>query len=406
VGDVMAHRKTIACAALCCTLLLEAACSRPSRLGAVPNAAVTRAFLPGMPEETRFWAMADPQAYVREVVASSERERRYRARKGYQGPLPRANYLAISGGGDDGAFAAGMLKGWTQAGTRPEFTVVTGISTGALIAPLAFLGPAYDDELKRVYTTVSTKDIVRRRHVWALLFSDGMVDPSPLAHLISRFIDAPTLGRIAEEYEKGRRLLVITADLDALQPVIWNMTAIAASRQPNALELFRTILIAAVSSPGIFPPVMIDVEANGQRYQEMHVDGGAISEVFFYPAMVHAMKETAAVGVDRERTLYVIRNARLHFPWASVERQTLPIARRALYSLVQTQGIGDLYRLYALARRDKVAFNLASIPPGFPPTHKEDFDPEYMSRLFELGRSLAASGYHWETTPPEYGDDN
>jgi predicted acylesterase/phospholipase RssA len=359
-----------------------------------------------MPEESRFWPLANPQAYVREVVASSEREKRYLERNGRRGPLPRANYLAISGGGDDGAFGAGLLEGWTQAGTRPDFTVVTGISTGALIAPLAFLGSAYDEQLKEVYTTISAKDVVRRRHIWALVLSDGMVDPAPLSHLIARFIDASILRRIAEEYEKGRRLLVITTDLDAAQPVIWNMTAIAASGQPNALDLFRNILLASASSPGIFPPVMIDVQVDGHHYQEMHVDGGAMSEVYFYPAMVHFPKATAALGLDRERTLYVIRNARLGSPWAAVERRTLSIARRALSSLVQTQGVGDLYRLYALAERDQIEFNFAAIPEGCPLTHKEDFDPEYMRGLFEYGRGLAASGYHWEKTPPWYGDSN
>jgi predicted acylesterase/phospholipase RssA len=396
--------KSIRGGSLCCALVLAASCAHPSRHSAVPSAEVTRAVVPGMPEATRFWAIADPKEYIREVVASSEREKRYLAQTGHQGPLPPANYLAVSGGGDDGAFGAGLLMGWTQAGTRPVFTVVTGISTGALIAPLAFLGPAYDETLKQVYTTISTKDVVRRRHIWSLLFSDGMVDPSPLARLIARFIDAATLARIADEYEKGRRLLLVTADLDAAQPVVWNMTAIAASHQPNALELFRTIMMAAVSSPAIFPPVMIDVEVNGQRYQEMHVDGGTMTEVFLYPAMVHTKRETAVFGVDRVRTLYIIRNARLDFPWASVERQTLAIARRALFSLIQTQGIGDLYRLYALARRDDIDFNLASIPSGFPPTQKEDFDPVYMSRLFERGRSLGAAGYKWDKAPPFYED--
>jgi predicted acylesterase/phospholipase RssA len=373
----------------------------------VPSDATTRAVVPGISGAIRFWVAGNSEAYVQELVASSEREKRYLARLGRgEGPLPPASYLAISGGGDDGAYGAGLLVGWTQAGTRPEFKFVSGISTGALIAPLAFLGSAYDAQLKEVYTTISTKDVIKHRAPWAAVLSDGMVDTGPLKRLISRFINVETLGRIAAEYEKGRVLVVVTADLDQPGPVVWNMGAIAASGAPNALELFRTLLIAAVSSPGVFPPVMIDVDVDGQRYQEMHVDGGTMAEVFFYPAMVHVGREARAHMVERQRILYIIRNARLDFPWASVRRQTLSIARRAITSLVQTQGIGDLYRIYALAQRDGVDFNLAYIPKGFPSTHKEDFDPAYMSGLFELGRGDAASGYRWDKTPPWYSDSH
>jgi predicted acylesterase/phospholipase RssA len=396
--------QALASALLTWGLALAAACSHPSRMAAVPTSATTRALVPGMPATTRFWASADPAAYVREVVASSEREKAQLAKIGQAGRLPHAYYLAISGGGDDGAYGAGVLVGWTRAGTRPTFKLVTGISTGALTAPYAFLGSAYDGKLEEVYTTVSTKDIVTRRHPWAALFSDGMVDPTPLSHLVARFIDAETLRRIAEEFQKGRVLVVVTANLDAPQPVIWNMGAIAASGHPKALELFRTILIAAVSSPGVFPPVMIDVEVDGQRYQEMHVDGGAMNEVFLYPAMVHVQRVALSNMVDRERTLYIIRNAHLDCPWASVQRQTLPIARRALSALVQTQGLGDLYRIYALARRDGVDFNLAYIPKGFSAPRQEEFDPAYMTKLFARGRALAASGYVWDKAPPGYID--
>jgi predicted acylesterase/phospholipase RssA len=398
-------RALLCCAlALGCGLNLTAACSHPSRMAAVPTSATTRAVVPGMPPTIRFWALDDPTAYIREVVASSEREKAHLAQTGRPGPLPHAYYLAISGGGDDGAFGAGVIVGWTQAGTRPEFKLVTGISTGALTAPFAFLGPAYDAKLEEVYTTVSTKDIVTPRHPWAALLSDGMVDPTPLSRLVARFIDAETLDRIAEEFRKGRVLVVVTANLDAPQPVIWNMGAIAASGHPKALDLFHTILIAAVSSPGVFPPVMIDVDVDGQRYQEMHVDGGAMAEVFLYPAMVHVQRVALSNMVNRERTLYIIRNAHLDSPWASVQRQTLSIARRALNSLVQTQGFGDLYRIYALALRDGVDFNLAYIPAGFSAPRREEFDPAYMTKLFARGRALAASGYVWDKAPPGYID--
>src|SRR5262249_55257007 len=155
------------------------------------------------------------------------KEREFLARSGHNGPLPPANFLAISGGGDDGAFGAGLLNGWTAAGDRPEFKVVTGVSTGALIAPLAFLGSEDDAGPKRAYTTISKKDIYEERGFLAALFDDGLADSRPLLNLVSSFVTPEVLTRIGEEYGKGRLLLVGTTDLDARQPVIWNMTAIA-----------------------------------------------------------------------------------------------------------------------------------------------------------------------------------
>ena len=208
------------------------------------------------------------------------------ASQGQAGDLPPAYFLAISGGGDNGAYGAGFLNGWTAAGTRPEFKVVTGISTGALIAPFAFLGPKYDHVLEKVYTTSSQKDIFKKRGIAAWLFGDSMADTRPLASVIESYVTRALLDEIAAEYAKGRILLVGTTNLDSLEPVIWNMTAIAASQDPRAVPLFRSILLASASIPGAFPPVMIDVNLDGAKYQEMHVDGGTIAQVFLYPPSV------------------------------------------------------------------------------------------------------------------------
>jgi hypothetical protein len=354
-----------------------------------------------MPAHSRYWVRADPAPFDQEALAADDRERRYLEEHGHKGPLPPARLLAISGGGDDGAFGAGLLVGWTQAGTRPDFKVVTGISTGALAAPYAFLGSKYDDKLKEVFTTMSTKDIFRRRHIWAAVTSDAMCDTTPLSNVIAHYIDAETLGRIADEYRKGRVLLIGTANLDSRQGIIWDMGAIAASGQPKALDLFRAVLLASASAPAEFPPVMIDVDVDGRRYQEMHVDGGTVAQTFVYPTTFHLKH---ALGAHRERALYIIRNARLDPNWASVERRTITIASRAIGSLVESQGLGDLYRLYAVAQRDGVDYNLAYIPRDFADTGKEPFDPQYMGHLFERARRLAASGYPWEKAPPGYGE--
>jgi len=224
-----------------------------------------------------------------------------------------------------------------------------------------------------------------------------MADSRPLANVIASYVTPELLREIAAEYSKGRILLVGTANLDSLEPVIWNMTAIAASSDPNAHTLFEKVLLASASIPGAFPPVMIDVSVNGTRYQEMHVDGGTMAQVFLYPPSF-----TVANGPQRKRTLYIIRNARLDADWASTERRTLSIAARAIGSLTRTQGIGDLYRIYATAQRDGLDFNLTYIPPTFNTPHEDDFDTTYMRSLYAVGEQAARNGYQWQKIPPGF----
>ncbi|RJF94281.1 patatin family protein [Sphingomonas cavernae] len=375
-------------------------CATPERLPAVPTAATVQAETGLGP--VRFFVRRDVSGFETEAKASLARELAYRASVGQHGPLPPAYFLAISGGGDNGAFGAGLLNGWTASGTRPEFKAVTGISTGALIAPFAFLGPKYDHVLEEVYTRTSQRDIFRLRGMIRGFFSDAMADTTPLYELVTRYADQALLDAIAAEYAKGRLLLVGTTALDSLEPVIWNMTAIAASKDPRAPELFRRILVASASIPGVFPPVMLDVTVGGQRYQEMHVDGGTIAQVFLYPPSLHMDQSGPAAG--RKRLLYIIRNARLDPDWASVDRRTLPVAARAISSLTQTQGIGDLYRIFTTTRRDGIDYNLAFIPPTFNVPHREEFDTNYMQHLFATGRQMAVAGYRWQKFPPGYSE--
>ena len=383
-------------------LLLLQGCATPTRLAAVPAQDTTRAEIPGVPN-ARYWVDTDIEPFIRDAIASAQREQAYLARTGHQGPLPPIHFLAISGGGDDGAFGAGLLVGWTETGTRPEFKGVTGISTGALIAPFAFLGSEYDDELRTVYTTIGPPDVLKPRGLLAALTSDGLADNSPLFELISRHVNAEFLARIATEYEKGRLLLIGTTNLDARRPVIWNMGAIAVAARdnPEALDLFRKIMLASSAIPGAFPPTLFDVEVDGQPHQEMHVDGGAMAQVFLYPPrMFELMREQGKKVPARARSVYVIRNARLDPEWATVQRSTLSIAGRAVSSLIQTQGLGDLYRIYSTAQRDGLDYNLAYIGADFNAPRKEDFDNEYMRALFDYGYQLGRKGYPWHKTPP------
>jgi predicted acylesterase/phospholipase RssA len=347
----------------------------------------------------RYAATGDMIEFGQLAVELIRREQAYLATQGRTGPLPPARFLAISGGGDKGAYTAGLLNGWTAAGTRPEFKLVTGISTGALIAPFAFLGEKYDATLTEVYTTTSQEDVLEPRSLLAGIFSDAMADNTPLWNLTRKFVTEDVLKEVAAEYAKGRALLIGTADIDARRAIIWDMGKIATYGGPAALDLFVRVMMASASIPVAFPPVLIDVEADGKRYQEMHVDGGTVAQVFAYPVTVRVHELTAAGG-DRERTLYVIRNARLDPDWAQVERRTMSIGGRAISSLIHTQGIGDLYRIYTTTERDNVDFNLAVIPATFNVPHEEDFNTEYMRQLYDVGYDLAAKGFTWMKGPP------
>jgi len=379
------------------------ACGPLERFDAVPVDAAEAAAIPNM-RDIRFWGDGDPAELAKLVergAAALEREKAYLASTGHTGPLPPAHFLALSGGGENGAFGAGLLVGWSAAGTRPVFKGVTGISTGALTAPFAFLGSAYDDRLRAVYTTISAKDVLESRGLLGL-FQDAMADNAPLRATVAKYFDQAMLDAIGEEDKKGRILLIGTTNLDAMRPVIWSIGAIANSGQPDRLKLVQDILVASAAIPGAFPPTMIDVKAGGTSYQEMHVDGGATAQVFVYPPSLDLHASDEATGFTRERHLYVVRNARLDPNWAQVERSTMSIAGRAITSLIQTQGLGDLYRIYLTAKRDNFDFNLAYIPKSFTTPLAEPFENAYMQELFQLGYDMAVKGYPWEKAPPGF----
>ena len=314
-----------------------------------------------------------------------------------------ANYLSLSGGGDDGAYGAGLLIGWAERGDRPQFNLVTGISTGALIAPFAFMGKEYDAALREVYTKYGPRDIFIERGLISGILSDGLSDTTPLFQLISKYIDQDFLKKVANEYAtKNRWLLIGTTNLDAGVPVVWNMGKIASIGTPEALELFRKIMLASASIPGAFSPVMFDFEVSGQSFHEMHVDGGAITQVFLYPSALSQKAKDLDLKLQKQRNAYIIRNARLDPEWRETQRGTLSIIQRAISSLIQTQGVGDLYRIYHTTQLDGVSFNLAYIGSDFKFPHKTEFDTAYMQALFEYGYKQGLSGKEWQKYPPGY----
>lgn len=335
---------------------------------------------------------------LRDIQASVE------ATKASSKPDETANYLSISGGGDNGAFGAGLLTGWTERGDRPKFDLVTGVSTGALIAPFAYLGPSYDPVLKAVYTETQPRDIYLERGIMGALFGEAMGDTTPLYGLITKYIDAELLKQIADEYSQTNRwLLVATTNLDTGTPVIWNMGKLAQVGTPDALVLFRKILLASAAIPGVFPPVMMDVFADGKKYQEMHVDGGATMSVFLYPAALGAAaQEKKVVASSKQRKAFIIRNSRIDADWREIERDTFSIMGRAVAQLIQSQGYGDLYRIYQISQRDHVQFNLAYIGADFNYPHEQEFDRPYMNALYQYSHQLGRAGYPWAHSPPGY----
>ncbi|MBP6766287.1 MAG: patatin-like phospholipase family protein [Reyranella sp.] len=360
----------------------------------MPRVDTARAMPLGIPN-ARFYADGDARLMVDEGMKSGVREAAaLRAAGASPTKIPPAYFLAVSGGGDNGAFGAGIMNGWTAIGTRPTFKMVTGVSTGALIAPFAFLGSDYDAQLREVYTTMTPEKVFRMRGITAALFDDAMADTGPLAEIIAKYADQKMLDAIAAEYNKGRLLMIGTTDLDAQRPVIWNIGAIAASGHPGSLDLFRKILRASAAIPGAFQPVLIDVELDGKKYQELHVDGGAIAQLFLYPPSIDI------ASLKRERHAYIIRNARLDPDYAMAERRTITIAGRAIATMLAASGVNDVLRTYFISQRDKVDYNLAYIGRDFEASKKGEFDQAYMNALYEYGVRQIVEGRAWHKHPP------
>ena len=381
---------------IACTLVLSGAgCTLVPKRDPLPAALVSLAKPLGEPNFRSWGDEVSPQMKKWLIAGDEIDAQEYPALVG----KPH-HYLAISGGGANGAFGAGLLVGWSDRGDRPDFTVVTGISTGALAAPFVFLGSDYDEVLRELYTTISTEDILKKRNLFTKFFSESLMDSKPLADLLERYIDEPFMAAIAAESEKGRTLYIGTTHLDAGRPVTWNIGNIARSGHPGALDLIRQVLLASASIPAIFPPVLIDVEAEDRSYDELHVDGGVTAQVFFYPAGIKWNRVLEKFRVPGTPRMYIIRNSRLNPNWIQTRNKALPIAGRSLATLIRRQGADDLLRLYLLAKRDGLDFNLAYIPGDFDTPQNQIFDPEFMQGLFNFGYRMGKDGYPWSKLPP------
>lgn len=398
VSAICRPARVVSIFALLLFAVLGAGCATLIPRDAVPERLADEAELAGMPN-IRVWG--DGSAKALAVLLGAERPKLGTHREAHRGAVQQSahfNIIAISGGGDNGAFGAGLLVGWSDAGTRPDFDLVTGVSTGALTAPFVYLGPSRNTELKEIFTKY-TRDDIYVSDLKPLLIGSGLVDSSPLEKLIAHYVDDRFLRDIARERRKGRVLLIGTTNLDAERPVLWDMGRIAMSGHPQALSLFRKVLLASASIPGAFPPVRIKVRAEGRTYEELHVDGGVTQQVFVTPPPL-AVRDIDPAMPRLARRLFIIRNGKINAEWEAVEAGMFSISSRSVNTLVKKQGIGDLYRIYSMAQADDTDFNLAVIPSTFSLKWSKPFEQTYMQALYDEGYRSGLKGYRWMKAPP------
>ncbi|MET4846775.1 patatin-like phospholipase family protein [Bradyrhizobium japonicum] len=307
------------------------------------------------------------------------------------------SYLALSGGGADGAYGVGVLSGWTAARTRPTFSVVSGVSTGGLIAPFAFLGSQYDDTLREVYTSGIAESLLNDPSIMRVLFGSGLFGNTRLRELVARYVGPEIMAQVARENARGRKLLVVTTDLDTQRTAIWDMGKIAAVGTPEALKLFRDVMAASASIPLVFPPIMIDAEGQGRRFQEMHVDGGVTAPVLTLP---EALLSQDRLPGNARMNIYILVNKKIERNFELVSNSTIDVASRSLSSITQSQTRSIIFSTYDFAKRNNLGFHLSYIARDYPAPPSEGFDTAYMRALYQYGYEKAASGQAWTSKLP------
>ena len=344
----------------------------PPKRAPFTAAEAAAAAIPGMPD-ARFFADSEPNFL--------------RAMPTHSGP-----WLILSGGGGDGAFGAGLLNGWTQSGRRPEFAVVTGVSTGALLAIHAFVGSRADDKLREQFTGVTAADVFEIGGTRESLF-----DTWPLKSRIARHVTAAFLADIAAEHRRGRRLLVVTTNLDTERSVVWNMGAIAAHGGERALNLFRDVLLASASLPGLFPPVAIESEVQGRTLQELHAEGGLGGPFFIAPPGLLSRAKSALLPAT---DFYIVLNSKLAPEFTMTERNTAGILARSISAALKTVMRNEAERAYAVAQREGIGFHLAYVEDGFGKQSRGPVDDEYMRALFDRAVERGRNGEAFRKEPP------
>ncbi len=392
------------CALLLIALTL-AGCGSLPRNG-VPAELMSEASIPGMPN-VRAPAGIPSLVMKADMAASFAQESSDDFPANGEG-IVLYPHLALSGGGANGAFGAGFLNGWSSTGQRPKFKVVTGVSTGALMAPFAFLGQPGDAALHEFYTTTQSRDIFKLGELTTiisqLLFGEGIADTSPLVSLLERHVDDAMLQQVALAHNSGRRLYIGTVDLDSQRFMVWNMGLIATSGNPDALILFRKVMLASASIPIAFSPVFFEVEAAGQSYDEMHVDGAVAANVFYSGGLFSSSDVRRSAGRETAREdIYVIHNGQMAPNVATTSRSLPAIAWRSFQAAGTSAVVGDLVRIYALSKREGSDYHWVTIADDVKLTSSETFDPVAMQKLYDIGYQAALAGPDWNRFPPGVG---
>ena len=308
----------------------------------------------------------------------------------------RFDLIALSGGGAAGAYTAGVMNGWTERGDRPDFEMVTGVSTGALAAPFVFLGPEYDARLREAYTGGASAGLMRSRGLGAFVGS-GLFSSAPLRALIADQVDEALLAAIAAEHRKGRILMVATTDLDAQRGVVWNLGSIADRGGPEALALFREVLAASASIPGAFPPVMIEAQGAGAAFREMHVDGGVMNPFVAIPQLMWTWTDTD--GDLRGGRIHVLVNGKASPVFAVTPDAAGPVLGRSLDTALKANLRANLTGNRAFAQRNGMEFRVSAIPLDFEGGDSLDFSPEAMASVYAMGHHRGVSGEAWAVGP-------
>jgi predicted acylesterase/phospholipase RssA len=306
------------------------------------------------------------------------------------------NTLAISGGGANGAYAAGVLYGWSKTGQRPRFQLVTGVSAGALAAPFAFLGPGWDEPLKQSYTGPRVHHLLQARVLLRWL-TPGFYRKGPLQDLVRTYVTDDLMRAVAAEQAKGRRLLVATTDLDTEQLVVWDMGAIAARPGPESRDLFAQVLIASASVPGIFSPTMIEVQADGRRFAEMHVDGQADSAFFAIPQTLLLGRRPEAPHFQHH--LYVLVNGQVNSLFAVTPRATIPVLSRTIDAATKASVRSSLIATLQFCQRNGCDLNVSVLPSSVK-DDPLDFSAAHIESLFSAGEAAALAGQAWTDAMP------
>ncbi len=379
-------RVTVGCApertarkvlALCGAALLLAGCASLS-----PQLPMSTGDEPASQAEVAFGIRTLGADGKFELLSSREVARRLQSRLGNR-PL---TILALSSGGANGAFGAGAVAGAARGGARPQFTVVTGVSTGALVAPFAFLGPAWNTEMTEIFTTGATDGLLQRRGL-GVLFGSSVYSGEPLRQLIDRYADRAMIAAIAAQAAKGRLLLVATTDLSTGEPVIWDLGSIALHGGKHAKPLIQSVLLASASVPGMLPPVVVRYRSRGRMRAETHVDGGVTLPFFIAPAPQDLPRSTTVVRV-------IIDGPLRNLP-SPTHADAFSVFRRSLSAGLSHETRAQLEATVAAMRQRGIALEYAAIPATYPLRGSFDFSPEAQRSLFEYAENCAATGRLW-----------